>query len=122
MRATRWTAAAGLSLVLVLGACGDKGGDDDNPAPTDDASGPAAAATVNLKPTTFDPSEVTVKAGETVSWKWGGGVQHDVEGDGFKSKVQSKGQFTHTFDEAGTFDFHCNVHPTTMKGTVTVEA
>ena len=49
-----------------------------------------------------------MKVGETVRWKWGGGVQHDVEGDGFKSKLQSKGQFDHTFDEAG--DVRVQVH------------
>lgn len=106
---------------LGLAACSDS----DEPAPGamgDGDTGAPAAATVDLKPTTFDPADVTIKVGETVRWKWGGGVQHDVEGDGFKSKVQSKGQFDHTFDEAGSFDYTCNVHPTTMKGTVTVEA
>ena len=111
------------SLALGLGACGD-GDDSGDPEPgaigqADD--GKPAAATVALKPTTFEPAEVTVKVGDSVRWKWEGGVQHDVEGEGFKSKVQSKGAFDHTFDEAGTFDYKCNVHPTTMKGTVTVE-
>ena len=105
---------------LGLAACSDPDADAGDAGPGD--GGPPAAATVDLKPTTFEPDEVTVKVGETVRWKWGGGVQHDVEGEGFKSKLQSKGQFDHTFDEAGTFEFKCNVHPTTMTGTVTVEA
>ena len=110
---------AALLLAATLGlsaACSDPDGGGSS-APDD---GPPADATIDLKPTTFEPSEVTVKVGETVAWKWGGGVQHDVEGDGFKSKIQSKGEFRHTFDEAGSFDFVCNVHPTTMKGTITV--
>ena len=116
---------AALLLVATLGlaACSDPDANDPAPGALGDGdTGEPAAANVNLKPTTFDPEEVTVKVGETVRWKWGGGVQHDVEGDDFKSKVQSKGQFDHTFEEAGEFEFVCNVHPTTMKGKVTVEA
>ena len=113
---------ASLLLVASLGlaACSDPDDGGGGGGPAD--NGPPADATVELKPTTFEPAEVTVKVGETVAWKWGGGVQHDVEGDGFKSKIQSKGEFRHTFEEAGSFEFVCNVHPTTMKGSVTVEA
>ena len=74
-----------------------------------------------LQPATFKPEDVTIKAGETVRWKWGGGVQHDVKGEGFDSGVKSKGTFDHTFDTAGEYPYKCTVHPTTMKGTVTVE-
>ena len=115
----RLLAAVLLVASLGLAACSD---DDGGGAGNGPPAGPPADATIDLKPTTFEPDEVTVKVGETVAWKWGGGVQHDVEGDGFKSKIQSKGEFRHTFDEAGTFEYTCNVHPTTMKGTVTVEA
>lgn len=102
-----------------LAACG--GGGDGAGEETPEASGPPAAATVNLQPATFDPADVSIAVGETVAWKWNGGVKHDVEGEGFKSKVQSTGTFTYTFAKAGTFDYKCNIHPTTMKGTVTVE-
>jgi plastocyanin len=118
MSRRRLLAVALLAASLALAACSDAdGGSGDGGAP----AGPAADATVNLKPTTFEPDETTIKVGETVAWKWGGGVQHDVVGEGFKSKLQSKGEFRHTFDEAGTFDYKCEVHPTTMTGTVTVE-
>ena len=110
-------AALLVASVALFAACGgDDGGDED----TSGASGSAAAVTIDLGPTTFEPAEATVAAGETVLWKWGGGVQHDVEGEGFKSEVQKEGTFSHTFDEAGTFEYHCNVHPTTMKGTISV--
>jgi plastocyanin len=79
------------------------------------------AATILLQPATFKPEEVTIKPGETVRWRWAGGVQHDVVGEGFESKLQSKGTFDHTFDTAGSYPFKCQVHPTTMKGTITVE-
>jgi len=118
--------AAALLLVASLGfaACG--GGDDnsDSGAASDsgasESGGGPAAATIDLKAQTFEPAEATIKVGDTVEWKWEGGVQHNVKGDGFKSELQSKGEFTHTFDEAGTFEFNCDVHPATMKGSITV--
>ena len=33
--------------------------------------------------------------------------------------VRASGQYRHTFPKAGTFSYHCDVHPT-MRGTVTV--
>ncbi|HUP84740.1 MAG TPA: plastocyanin/azurin family copper-binding protein [Acidimicrobiales bacterium] len=120
-RSLRFLAAVVAVTSLVVAACSDSDSDRGDTG-SSGGSGTGAAATVNLKPTTFDPADVAVKVGETVRWKWGGGVQHDVTGDGFESNLQSKGEFDHTFDTAGTFDYKCEVHPTTMKGTVTVEA
>jgi plastocyanin len=107
-------ALAALSVVALAG-CGGGDGAAAEPEP----AGPPPAATVELEPVSFAPAKVTIEAGETVRWTWKGGVQHDVAGKGFKSKVMSKGSFSHTFTEPGTYDYKCSVHPT-MKGTVTV--
>jgi plastocyanin len=122
------TARRSLATLLVLaglvaGACG--GGGDDAASSSGDGgkkatAGPPAAAPVKLEAAQFDPAQVTVQVGDTVRWEWGGNVQHDVVGGSFKSPIKSKGDFTHTFTTAGTFPFHCDVHPT-MKGTVTVQ-
>lgn len=115
----RTFATVALVASLGLAACGDDSGDGGTGA--GGTGGAAAAGTVSLKATTFEPAKLTVKAGDTVTWKWGGGVQHDVDGgDAFKSKLQDKGEFQHTFDQPGTFDYKCNVHPSTMTGTITV--
>ena len=111
---------------MVLGACGggdDDGGDDNGSSATTEASASEdqASATIVLQPATFKPEDVTIKPGEIVLWKWAGGVQHDVQGEGFESDLMSKGEFSHTFDTAGEYPFKCTVHPTTMTGTVTVE-
>ena len=64
---------------------------------------------------------MSINVGDRVLWKWKGGVQHNVRGgDAFKSDLMSKGEFAHTFDTAGTYEYLCDVHPTTMKGTVEV--
>jgi len=93
-------------LVLALAACG-----------TGDASTPDAAAesdgpTVVIEDLAFAPETLTVEAGDTVTWVWNdGAVEHDVVGDGFKSEVMSEGTFRHRFDEAGTYDYVCTLHP-----------
>jgi plastocyanin len=61
-----------------------------------------------------------VFTGGTVTWEWDdGNVVHDVKSGDFKSELQKEGTFEHTFEEAGTYDYVCSVHPS-MKGTVTV--
>ncbi|HEX7166836.1 MAG TPA: plastocyanin/azurin family copper-binding protein [Acidimicrobiales bacterium] len=120
--------ALALAFVALVSGAGACGGDDGAEGGSGNASlhegpqdGPAPAATVTLKNLRFVPDEVTVKAGETVLWKWDdGGVQHDVKGDGFGSKLKTKGTFRHVFDEAGSYDYVCTVHPTTMKSKVVV--
>ena len=114
--------ALGLMAVALLGGCG--GGSEDSAAPTttaadgDDADD---ASTVVLKGNKFTPQRVSVQVGETVTWEWDdGAVPHDVNGgDVFKSEIQEKGTFAHTFAEAGTFEYKCTVHPT-MTGSVEV--
>jgi plastocyanin len=72
----------------------------------------------------FNPAEITIKAGDTVTWTNEDSAGHDVTGDAFKSGaaggIGNGDTFEHTFDEAGTFDYVCTVHPG-MEGTVKVE-
>lgn len=107
--------------LLALPACG--GGDGDDDAAGDDSSGDGAAqsaASVEIKNTAFNPDKVSVKAGESVRWSWNdGGLSHSVTGESFDSKVKSSGDFSHTFEEAGTFGYACTVH-SAMTGEVTV--
>ena len=70
----------------------------------------------------FDPADVEVAAGTTVTWTNDDGTPHRVKAndDSFDSEDMSQGDtFDHTFDTAGTFDYICAIHPS-MKGTVTV--
>ena len=101
------------SGVLLIGACG--GGGSSPPAAT--GNGPV----VTLRNLTFDPENVPVKAGETVTWKWGEKVAHNVTFPSFHSKTTASGPYTHTFSSAGTFSYRCTIHPT-MTGKVIVTA
>jgi len=71
----------------------------------------------------YQPNLVTVKVGDSVTWTWEDqGNQHSVSADdgSFESCLQSSGYtFTTTFAKAGTYAYHCSIHPN-MKGSVTV--
>lgn len=100
------------------------------------ASRIAGAATVMVQvapfgDTSFSPSSVSIKPGDTVQWVWKSkSMPHSVtSGNGvsnglFDSGVQQSNTFTfsHTFPIAGTFPYFCTVHAQFMKGTVTVAA
>ena len=129
---TRWTALLLACLALALVAAGCGGDDDDDgggggAATTEEQAAPEASGggtEVSMKDIKFDPEQVTVKAGDTVTWVNDDSVGHDVTGDDFKSgepgAMQNGDTFEHTFDQAGTFDYVCTVHPG-MEGSVTVE-
>ena len=101
-----------LAMTVFLTACVDS---------TPSAPPPVSESpTVTIKDMRFTANHVTIEQGDTVTWVWDDGdMPHDAEGDGFKSEAQSDGTFTHTFDEAGTYPYVCNLH-SGMKGTVTV--
>lgn len=71
----------------------------------------------------YDPQEITVKVGDTVTWVNQDAPQHDVVANNgeFKSKLFDKGQsFRFTFTKAGTYPYYCSIHPG-MTGTVIVQ-
>lgn len=90
----------------------------------DTGSESGAAATVTVKNMSYSPASVTIKKGQTVEWVFDdSGLPHDVVEDSeeaFKSDLLTSGTFRHTFDDAGTFDYHCTPHPM-MVGTVVVQ-
>ena len=78
----------------------------------------------------FIPSTVTIDIGGTVTWEnddtaahtsTAGSAQDGPSGVFDSSLIMAGSSFSHTFDEAGTFDYFCMVHPW-MNGTVIVEA
>ncbi|MGH9128079.1 MAG: plastocyanin/azurin family copper-binding protein [Acidimicrobiales bacterium] len=102
-----------LALGLVTTACGSgvnlPTGQEAAAMPTAPANKPAAV--VELKHFSFDPSFVTVKAGQTVEWIWRDpGVPNNVTFASFHSPTRVDGVYYHTFTKPGTYDYSCTLH------------
>ena len=90
------------------------------------AASPARAATIEVKIDnfSFNPKQVTVKAGDTVTWVNHDDIPHTVTSKtmAFRSKaLDSDDKFSFTFTAPGSFDYFCSLHPM-MTGTIVVEA
>ncbi len=90
------------------------------PAITTATTSPEATATVEIKGFAFNPDTLTIQKGTTVTWTNKDSAPHTVTGDTFGSETLSQGQaFGYTFNEAGTFEYQCHIHPG-MRGKVIV--
>jgi plastocyanin len=108
------------------------------------AVSPAMGATigVNIVDKTYEPKELVVAQGDTVTWTVTKSINepHTVtsaaaggaaQGATFNSQTDDPdltklkdngGTFSFTFSEAGTYAYLCTIHPTEMTGTVVVLA
>jgi plastocyanin len=127
-------------LALTLAACGDDDDDDGGgdaagtttTEQTDTGAAPPEAGggetvTVDIPSISFEPADVTVKAGTTVKWTNTDDLPHTVTKEGgpggdFDSGdlEPGSGEFELVFDVKGTVDYVCTIHPG-QAGTVTVE-
>jgi plastocyanin len=92
--------------------------------PAGESAGPSAAggSTVAIANFAFAPASVTVAVGTTVTWTNSDSASHTVTADdgSFKSaKLANGATFSQTFTTAGTFTYHCSIHPS-MTATITV--
>jgi amicyanin len=85
---------------------------------------PGGGAQVTIQNFAFSPASVTIKVGDTVTWTNKDSAAHTVtydNGTTFASSSLATGAtFSFTFTKAGTYPYHCGVHPN-MKGTVVVQ-
>jgi plastocyanin len=120
-------------LALTIAACGgdddgDGGGGSAAPTAPTDTTAPAqgGAVTVDIPEITFDPADVTVKVGDTVTWTNSDDIQHTVTkvggpGAQFDSGNLDPGdEFEQTFDKKGLIKYVCTIHAN-QEGTITVE-
>jgi plastocyanin len=135
----KWLAMllACMALGLVVAGCGgdddDDGGGSGNGGgaeteqPADGGGG--GAAEVSMQNIQFDPAEITVAPGDTITFTNDEAVPHDVNktsgpGPQFSSGPEggmNKGDtFELTLDEPGTYEYVCRVHAPGMAGTITV--
>lgn len=79
--------------------------------------------TVTIVNFVFSPSTLTVTKGTVVTWQNNDGVAHTATSDNGKwdtGSIPSGGSKSISFDSAGTFAYHCTVHPM-MTGTVAAQ-
>lgn len=92
-------------------------------ASTTAASTTAASTSVTIESFLFNPESLTIKAGETVTWTNKDSVAHTITEDKgvFDSgSINSGATYSFTFKTAGTFSYHCTIHPS-MTGTIIVQ-
>ena len=79
---------------------------------------------ITIKDFKFGPDSLSVKVGDTVTFKNADGQQHtatsDNSGDFDAGAVDPGGSKEVTFAKAGTFTYHCSFHPF-MHGTIEVK-
>ena len=133
MLSLRLTAISG--VLLVAAACGGNYSSSTPSAPTPAPSpavpaasgGPASSVSIPkgaefLGTAAFAPDDLTVDSGTTVTWTNTDAVpipRHPMRRAGNPGIVAPGGQFSRSFQTAGTFRYHCTIHPG-MVGTVIV--
>ena len=97
-------------------------------------AGAQATHDVEVQDNAYAPASITITEGDTVRWTQTGDNPHSVtSSDGSAEQFDSHPNCTplcmmngdtyeHTFDEAGSFSYQCDVHGAAMSGTVVVEA
>jgi plastocyanin len=91
-----------------------------NPQP---AQGGAQTHSVTISGFAFSPASLTIHVGDIVVWTNKDSAAHTVTSDSgtelSSSSISNEGTYSHKFTSAGTYSYHCTVHPS-MHGIVTV--
>ena len=134
----------GLVLAAVLAGCGTSSSGNTAPpaptattapAPTTAPTTPATAAptsapqsgnvSIAIQNFAFNPQAITIKVGSTITWTDKDTTAHTVTSVSGPTSFNSGplaapgGTFKFTFTQAGTYAYHCSIHPF-MMATITV--
>jgi plastocyanin len=83
----------------------------------------ASPCVVDIRDYRFEPAELRVPAGATVTWTNRGADVHTSTSDGpgwDSGNVVPGASYSRTFPTTGSFPYHCEPHPT-MRATIVVE-
>ena len=112
-------------LVGLLSACGS----DSPSAPSTASSGTSGtpvsivSGASTMTTTAYSPNPLNVTVGTTVTWTNNDNTSHTstaINGQWSSPLIGPSGQFSTTFTTAGSFSYHCTIHPG-MVGTVNVQ-
>jgi plastocyanin len=124
-----------LALGLVVVGCGGDDDDDGGGGATQSeqpagGGGGGGGTQVSMKNIQFSPKDLTVKAGETITFTNDEAIAHDVHktsgpGKDFASGptggMQEGDTFKLTLDKPGKYEYVCDVHAPGMAGSITVK-
>lgn len=115
--------AALVFTITALTACSGASAPDMEEQPIPDTGEPTSEMTeVNISGFAYDPAAISVPVGTTVMWTNNNSVPHTVTSDDGlwdSGNLNPGSTFSYTFEQPGTFAYHCEIHPT-MTGTVEV--
>ena len=120
-----------VGLAGMVGACGDDDDTSGSASGSGSGSGVSAdeptgesVATITAADIAYDPTELTVGAGETITLHNEDTVEHSFTIDAADVDGEAEGGEDADIvvpDEPGTYDFYCRYHPDQMTGTLTVD-
>ena len=133
----RSVVALAASAVLVLAACSSGGSTASSGGGTASSPGgvastaasvcketaDAGAVAVKIIDFAFQPSDVTAKTGQVIAFSNTGTTGHTAtldSGGCATSTIDAGKSDGLVFSVAGTYKFHCAIHPTKMTGTIVV--
>jgi plastocyanin len=120
-------------IALLIAGCGGSSGDGGSTSPQSSstattpstaAAGPATrSAKVDVKSFKFNPAVIAVKKGGRITWTNSDSTAHTATADArsFDTQAINPGNSKSvSFTTAGTFAYHCDIHPF-MKAMVVVK-
>jgi plastocyanin len=110
-----------IPLILILG-CSSNSDNGTNPPPDSGSH----HIQVDIAGFAFTPKDVTIEAGDTITWTNNDQVVHTATSTSgaaaFDSGDLSNGEsYMHVFSQTGVTNYRCEKHPSIMTGTVTVQ-
>jgi plastocyanin len=70
----------------------------------------------------FNPPTFNIVNGTTVRWTNKDSATYVITGKGFKSpELNKRDTWSYMFNETGTFEYNCSIHPSMPHGTIIVE-
>lgn len=115
-------ATASTSLVAGCGSSGGGDGDGNSDENDDQTTTtiPGPDDLVTASSSTFDPMRMSVEPGTEVTWQNEDSYTHTVDSEQFHDKAAdwskssrmsaNGGETSHTFEEAGVYEYYCTVH------------
>lgn len=80
-----------------------------------------ATRTIDISDFSFQPSTITISAGDTLIWTNRDSAPHSIAGPGITSPtIAPNSTYKQKFTEPGSVDYACGIHPQ-MKGKIIIQ-